>query len=664
MEKDHIQKAIDAGGWLGLQLASCDCQKAEEAKAKEEAQKNISLEQAMADDGYTPPGNITPGKITRFRPEGRKDKSGWVWLSPNGEGAAYGDYATGHQATWTDRKTSSMTPEELDAMRKQMAEARAKAEKEREETHKKSAMKAVDIISGIEAASPTHEYLKRKKIKPFGALEDSGGNLVLPIMDSLGEITSLQTIRPDGSKKFMSGGKIAGCFIPVDAPGSETLIICEGWATGATLAEHNPGADVIAAMNAGNLPAVARAMKNRYSRIIIAGDDDKNTEGNPGRTAAEKAAKECGGVAVFPDGASGTDFNDLFCETGGGAKILESAPLPDGVARLVNLINADDDAELASIAAQQWLIDDVIPAESFVMVYGASGTGKSFAVLDMAMCIAAGKNWQSFEATGRRNVLYISAEGGRGMRIRKRAWEQKHNIRVKELRVLPVGIVMDDAKSRADLIGAIAAVGHKFDAIVLDTLARSMSGDENTVKDAGAFIRGCDEIKEKFGCALIVVHHTGKDADRGARGSSAFRAATDTEISVEGSTDTMLRIKCTKAKDVEPFPDVSLVMDKVELIGMTDYKGRPLTSLVPRPPSFGEQMQAASKIGPNDQSLLDCFGNDVMTKDEVRKAFYLHPDIAHGPAETKRRQLNKSLENLLDRALITKLDSGEYLKNE
>jgi len=95
------------------------------------------------------------------------------------------------------------------------------------------------------------------------------------------------------------------------------LLICEGWATGATL--HESGYTVACAMNAGNLKPVALALRAEYhiTEIIIAGDDDCQTEGNPGRTAANAAAIAVGGLVTFPDWPNTapdtlTDFNDLF----------------------------------------------------------------------------------------------------------------------------------------------------------------------------------------------------------------------------------------------------------------------------------------------------------------------------------------------------------------
>lgn len=132
---------------------------------------------------------------------------------------------------------------------------------------------------------------------------------------------NLQRIAPDGDKRFLYGGRINGAYSPLGriTPG-RPLCICEGWATGATL--HESGYTVACAMNAGNLKPVALALRADYpdTEIIVAGDDDRQTEaegkGNPGRTAAHDAAAACGGLVTFPEWPADapltlSDFNDL-----------------------------------------------------------------------------------------------------------------------------------------------------------------------------------------------------------------------------------------------------------------------------------------------------------------------------------------------------------------
>ena len=131
-------------------------------------------------------------------------------------------------------------------------------------------------------------------------------------------LVNLQRIALDGGKRFLFGGRVRGCYSPMGriAPG-KPLCICEGWATGATL-HQDGGYTVACAMNSGNLKPVALALRAEYhtTEIIIAGDDDRRTDGNPGRTAANAAAAIAGCLVTFPEWPADapdtlTDFNDL-----------------------------------------------------------------------------------------------------------------------------------------------------------------------------------------------------------------------------------------------------------------------------------------------------------------------------------------------------------------
>ena len=144
-----------------------------------------------------------------------------------------------------------------------------------------------------EAAAPAadHPYLLGKAVRAYG-------------------------IRADGTKRFMPGGRVRGCYHAIGRPHG-VLIVAEGYSTGATIHEAT-GQAVAVAFNAGNLEPVARALRARFpcASILIAGDDDHRTAGNPGRTAAEQAALSVGGSAVLPlfpvpRPAHATDFNDL-----------------------------------------------------------------------------------------------------------------------------------------------------------------------------------------------------------------------------------------------------------------------------------------------------------------------------------------------------------------
>jgi putative DNA primase/helicase len=169
---------------------------------------------------------------------------------------------------------------------------------------------------------PVNQYGLRQAYEPFNGYEPFGtgtASLIVPVMDIDGAIHSLQFIAPDGQKRFYPGGKLKGHFYAIglfDKP--VKILITEGIATALTLYE-DIGFPVIVAFNCGNLAAVAEAIRWKYADvdILICGDDDHTTEGNPGRTKAMEAAARCGGDWVLPDfsgllrGPKDSDFNDL-----------------------------------------------------------------------------------------------------------------------------------------------------------------------------------------------------------------------------------------------------------------------------------------------------------------------------------------------------------------
>jgi putative DNA primase/helicase len=141
--------------------------------------------------------------------------------------------------------------------------------------------------------------------------------LIVPMRDTAGQLHSLQTIQPDGDKRFLYGGRVNGCYHSIGKKPVDVLIVCEGYATGASIHEAT-GYPVVVAFNAGNLKAVALALRAKYPdlKIIIAADDDHQTEGNPGMTKAQAAAQAVGAAVAVPTFPAGrpdkaTDFNDL-----------------------------------------------------------------------------------------------------------------------------------------------------------------------------------------------------------------------------------------------------------------------------------------------------------------------------------------------------------------
>ena len=265
------------------------------------------------------------GKIHRVPVEGRgkSDKSGWYVLNVPSGGRMYGAYGRwddGREAdTWCDGQDAKpITKAEQAAI----AAMRANATKQREQ-EQRDAAKAAQAQWAKFSAEGESPYLKRKAVDALGVTFDSS-LVCVPLRDENNVLWSFQTIKPDGEKRFFPGGRIAGCFHLIGtAQHGAPLLICEGYATGATL-HAATGAAVACAMNCGNIGAVAEALKKRYpkARLVICADDDARTQRergtNPGVQAAEEVATRLKCQWLKPEGLAegATDFNDLAAARG------------------------------------------------------------------------------------------------------------------------------------------------------------------------------------------------------------------------------------------------------------------------------------------------------------------------------------------------------------
>lgn len=274
--------------------------------------------QAMQSTGITPLTTIiADGRIHRFRVEGdrRGTSNGYYCLHADGRPAGvFGSWKTGQFEKWLAQGGDDHGSNQADVA-KMVRATRLQREVELGIKHAMAASMARDIWERAAPANPGHLYLLAKQILPH-RLRQRCAQLLVPLEDIHGHLWSLQTIDTDGNKRFLSGGRVTGCFFRLgDTESVGRLLICEGAATGMTLHEET-GDPVLSAMNAGNLMAVAKMARSRWSqrKIVLCADDDRRTPGNPGLTAATAAAGAIGGLLTiprFPADDGGTDFNDM-----------------------------------------------------------------------------------------------------------------------------------------------------------------------------------------------------------------------------------------------------------------------------------------------------------------------------------------------------------------
>lgn len=276
---------------------------------------------AILKTGLTPPEAIEPGRLNRFPGQGKppSNRAAWCILFRDGQGGAFGDWSAGFSGNWNTRRDQPLSRAEREGQERQFRAVRAAAEAEKQANQARSAARAFSIWNSSTPAPADHPYLRRKRIQPHGARMHKG-SLVLPVADFGDQLSSLQFIDANGDKRLLTGGRKHGCWVAIagDRADPTRVIICEGWATGCTLAEDDPDATVLAAIDAGNLEPVAMGARERWpsSERVIAGDDDRLSENNPGASKARTAAIKSGALLALPQWPEGapehlTDFNDL-----------------------------------------------------------------------------------------------------------------------------------------------------------------------------------------------------------------------------------------------------------------------------------------------------------------------------------------------------------------
>ena len=202
---------------------------------------------------------------------------------------------------------------EIEARARRAEKARRKAEAQRAAQHEKASQRARELLSAASSEVGRHQYLVTKQAGAHGIFTD-GHRLLIPMRDIEGRLWNLQRINAQGNKRFLPGGRVTGLFHRIGKMMDSTLLICEGYATGATLHEQT-GHAVAVAFNCGNLKPVAEALREKYpeATLILAADNDRHTPGNPGLTKAHEAALAVSGQVAAPefdDDEPGTDWND------------------------------------------------------------------------------------------------------------------------------------------------------------------------------------------------------------------------------------------------------------------------------------------------------------------------------------------------------------------
>lgn len=329
--------------------------------------------------------------------------------------------------------------------------------------------------------------------------------------------------------------------------------------------------------------------------------------------AAAYAQNETGAWAVAP---AAEMFKSVLDK-------LDLTPDPDEPGRRSRFYPFSED-EQDTFTDPVWLFPDLLPEDATVLLFGESGTFKSFLATDMGLTLASGIAGWGADPRDPVDVVMVAGEGARGVGKKRRpAWRIAHEIDS------PIRFHIVDAmplfardQEVIELVEAIQAKGIKPKLVILDTLARAMAGmNENDAKDAGIFVEGVDMIKRALGCTVLVVHHSGKDTARGARGSSALQAGFDAAFEVKRPGKApLVAVYTRKMKDADEREEPWCFEGKDVGPSLVFY---PISHSAFRSMTAADDGLTASKVG-KALAKLKAIGEDAAVTSSVLAA-ELHP---------------------------------------
>lgn len=330
-------------------------------------------------------------------------------------------------------------------------------------------------------------------------------------------------------------------------------------------------------------------------------------------------------------------------------------------ALLAEMLDVD---QLRNVVPPQPLVNGVLDLDTTAWLIGASGSYKSFVALDLAAHVGLGRAWRGHDVH-QGDVVYIVAEGARGMRLRVDAWEREHGP-LKDIRFLPRPVQADDTHGWAVLVEACRRLRPAF--VVIDTQARVTLGlEENSNTDMGRYVAAVDAIRTATGACVLTVHHTGRNGTN-ARGASALDGAQDAELRIERTGPLAIKLIMDKQKDQAEGEPIMIRLRRSD--GGTDATtGRDLSSLVvddAGAPPLGEPVTKQDVGRARALALFKVVydllptGGEGITRAEIRKLFVALPEIAELPnADAQRKAWHRTWAFLLGRGRVMRYGTSQ-----
>lgn len=583
--------------------------------------------------------------------------SGRPWLMVTaGDARQTGDVSTPIVVfkSWGADGRAPLQSHEAAEIQRQIEEATRTREAQHKARRATAAEQARTLWAEASEEVNGHPYLAAKEIQAHG-IRRSGDRLLIPIRDAQGSLHGVQGIQADGSKRFNTGATVAGHFHLVGTPDpGGRLLLCEGYATGATLHEAT-GAPVAVAFNAGNLEPVARALRQAHPDVdlVVCADDDRGTEGNPGLTHARAAAAAVGGSVAIPrfrgPGPKDTDFNDL-ARLEGLAAVRAQLQRPERIPTGLSIIAAD------SLHPQPiaWLWGGWLARGKVHVLAGAPGTGKTTLALELAATLTTGGRWPDGTPAPVGSVLIWSGEDDPTDTLVPRLLACGADLS----RVHFVGSVVEapgirsfDPARDGDLLRDHAADMDPPPALlIVDPIVSAVSGDSHKNAEVRRSLQPLVDLGLAVRCVVLGISHftkgtAGRDPVERVTGSLAFGALARVVLAAakrseeEGGGRMLARAKNNLGPDAGGF---EYDLDPVEL---ADHPGIHTTRVV-----WGAPLEGSARELLGSAETLGDLEERSATSEAVD---WLREHLETGPAKAKDVQREAREAGISEKALRT-----------
>lgn len=508
----------------------------------------MTLKEFASSKGFDLP-HIAPGQVARFD----RGKEGNGWATGNQYYVTFGDWRTGEKHTWRSDNLDKLDPAEKLKVEQELKDAYEFAKRSKAEGQKKVSVEAGKLLTGAMLRTG-HPYLDKKGF-PRQMTTNHFDNLLVQMEDIHGKIWNVQRIHPDGTKRFLKGGKVKGCFYVIgNLDGESPIYLCEGFATGLSIDEgkrelKSAGATVVC-FNSGNLLSVGKAIRDKYPNreIFVCADNDRNNPKNPGLKEGQKTAREIQGKLLYPtfnNGSDGaTDFNDLHIQDGRPAleeqlQIIRTfrkektrgAFHPMKIGEFYE--NTDDEIK--------WLVDELLPATGVSLFAGREKVGKTTVVRQLVHSVLTQTPFLDRKITTSGSVLYVSLDEAD---VNIKVHFQKLGITSDMPLAIHTGMLSKHVADELDsLFSKLHQVKKPIPALtVLDTLVKCTHVNEiNSYSDAVKCISPLQDIAYRWNTHILFTHHTGKAVDRermdAVSGSTGITGCTDANIMIGRDRD-------------------------------------------------------------------------------------------------------------------------------